>query len=252
MRPSLLPGLLAAAARNAARGARTIRLFEVGRRYLAEGEHPTLGLMLAGAPGARAWRGAGAGTFDAYDAKGEAIALLAAAGAPVERLQVMEPVSGIYHPGRSGTLRLGPKTVLAAFGELHPGLLRSFGIDGVAVAAEIYLDAVPAARGGVGRMRAAFAPPALQAVTRDFAFLVPETLAADALVRAVRGADKALIADARLFDRFAGAGVAEGQVSLAVEVTLQPAEKSFTDADLAAVSAKIVAAAAKVGAVLRG
>ena len=178
------------------------------------------------------------------------MALLAAAGVPIERLQVMEPEPGRYHPGRAATLRLGPKTVLAAFGELHPAVLRAFGVDSPAVAAELYLDALPAAR-DTGRMRAGYAPPPLQAVVRDFAFVVPEALAADALVRGVRGADKAAIADARLFDRFAGAGVADGHVSLAIEVTLQPVARSFTEAELAQVAAKIVAAAAKLGAVLR-
>jgi phenylalanyl-tRNA synthetase beta chain len=249
MRPSLLPGLLSAARRNADRGAGAIRLFEVGRRYLGEGERPTLGLVLAG-EGARDWR-AGKGQVDAYDAKTEAVALLAAAGAPVDRLQVMDALSPTWHPGRSGSLRLGPKTVLAEFGELHPATLKAFGLDGPAVAAEIYFDAIPAKRES-GRMRTAYAPPALQPVTRDFAFVIKRDAAADTLLRAVRGADKDAIIDAVLFDVFTGVGLAEDEKSLAVAVTLQPAEKSFTDADLKAISDKIVAAAAKAGAKLRG
>lgn len=249
MRPSLLPGLLAAARRNADRGAGAIRLFELGRRYLAEGERATLGLVLAG-EGARDWR-AGKGQVDAYDAKAEAIALLAAAGAPVDRLQVMEAVSPTWHPGRSGSLRLGPKTILAEFGELHPATLKAFGLDGPAVAAEIHLDAIPTKRES-GRMRTAYAPPALQAVSRDFAFIVKRDAPADALLRAVRGADKDTIVDAVLFDVFTGTGLAEDEKSLAVAVTLQPAEKSFTDAELKAISDKIVAAAGKAGAKLRG
>ena len=250
MRPSLLPGLIAAAKRNADRGADSIRLFEIGRRYLADGEGATLGLLLAGERIPRDWRSGKAQPFDAYDAKAEAIALLAAAGAPVDRLQVMEAVSGVYHPGRSGTLRLGPKTVLAEFGELHPTTLTTFDLDGPAVAAELYLDAIPAKR-AASHMRGAYAPPALQAVRRDFAFLVPADLSGDDLLRVVRGADKAAIVDARLFDVFTGAGVAEGEKSLAIEATLQPAEKSFTDAELQAISDRIVAAAAKLGARLR-
>jgi phenylalanyl-tRNA synthetase beta chain len=160
-------------------------------------------------------------------------------------------VSGVYHPGRSGTLRLGPKTVLAAFGELHPATLKAFDLDGPVVAAELYLDAIPAKRAN-GHVRSAYAPPALQAVRRDFAFLVRADLTAEELLRAVRGADKAAIVDARLFDVFAGVGVAEGEKSLAVEVTLQPGEKSFTDSELHAISEKIVAAAGKLGARLRG
>jgi len=250
MRPSLLPGLIEAARRNAARGAASIRLFEVGRRYLAEGERQTLGLLLVGDRVERDWRAGRATGFDAYDAKAEALALLAAAGAPVDRLQVMEAVSGAYHPGRSGSLRLGPKTILAEFGELHPATLAAFDLDGPAVAVELYLDALPARR-DTGRMRSAYAPPVLQAVTRDFAFVVASASPADALLRAVRGADKDHIVDVRLFDIFAGAGLDEGEQSLAVAVTLQPGEKSFTDADLQAISDKIVAAAAKAGGRLR-
>jgi phenylalanyl-tRNA synthetase beta chain len=251
MRPSLLPGLLAAAARNAARGAGSIRLFEIGRRYFADGERPTLGIVLVGDRTPRGWRSGRAAGFDAYDAKAEALAVLAAAGAPVDNLQVLSPASAVYHPGRSARLGLGPKNVLAEFGELHPSTLKAFDLSGPVVAAEIFLDAVPQKRGGAGRMRPAYAPPALQAVTRDFAFLVPADLAADQLVRAVRGADKQAITGAALFDVFTGQGVPEGQKSLAVEVTLQPTEKSFTEEDLKAVSDKIVAAAAKLGATLR-
>jgi phenylalanyl-tRNA synthetase beta chain len=251
MRPSLLPGLIAAARRNADRGQRMIRLFEIGRRYLGEGERPTLGLVLAGERSSRDWRSGKAQSFDAYDAKAEAMAVLAASGAPVERLQVMEPVSGVYHPGRSGTLRLGPKTVLAEFGELHPATLKAFDIEGPVVAAEIFLDAIPARRAN-GHMRSPYAPPALQVVSRDFAFLVPEALAADDLLRSVRNADKVAIVEARLFDVFTGAGVPEGEKSLAFEVTLQPGEKSFTDEELKAIAGRIVKAAEKLGAKLRG
>ena len=251
MRPSLLPGLLGAARRNADRGAGAIRLFEIGRRYLAEGERTTLGVLLAGEGRARDWRAGRAGGVDAFDAKAEAVALLAAAGAPVDRLQVMEAISSAWHPGRSGSLRLGPKTVLAEFGELHPATLKAFDLDGPVVGAELYLDAIPARRES-GRMRTAYAPPALQPVTRDFAFVTPRDAPADALLRAVRGADKAVIVDVALFDVFTGAGLGEDEKSLAIAVTLQPAEKSFTEAELQAISERIVAAAAKTGARLRG
>jgi len=251
MRPSLLPGLIAAAARNAARGVEGIALFEIGRRYLEEGERPTLGLLLAGPRARRHWRGGKAQGVDAFDAKSAALAILAAAGAPVDSLQVLGAGGTVYHPGQSGRLCLGPKTVLAEFGALHPDLLRAFDLDGPAVAAEIFLDAIPQKRAGQGHMRSAFAPPPLQAVTRDFAFLVPADLPADQLLRAVRGADKAAIAGATLFDLFTGAGVTEGQRSLAIEVVLQPDEKSFTEAELKEISERIVAAAAKLGATLR-
>lgn len=252
MRPSLLPGLLAAAARNQNRGADSIRLFEIGRRYIGTTEHPTLGVLMVGDKTPRGWRTGKAVPFDAFDAKAAALALLDAAGAPADRLQVMEAVeaSGIWHPGQAATLRLGPKAVLAEFGVLHPALTKHFDVGGPVMAVQIFLDAIPAKRAS-GPARAAFTPPALQSVRRDFAFLAPESLAAADLVRAIRGADKAAIADARLFDRFVGQGVPEGQVSLAVEVELQPLEKSFTDAELKAIADKVVAAAAKTGAVLR-
>lgn len=248
MRPSLLPGLLAAARRNLARGVGGVRLFEVGRRYLDEGERPTLGLILAGEKAPRHWRTGKAISFDAFDAKAEAIALLEAAGAPVEGLQVGE-APPLYHPGRSGSLWLGPRA-LAYFGELHPRLLRELDLNPGIVGAELFLDAIPPRRAS-GRMRTAFAPPVLHAVTRDFAFIVPAELPADRLLRAVRGADRPSITNVRLFDLFEGPGIAEGHKSVAIEVTLQPGERSFTDDELQAISDRVVAAAAKLGASLR-
>lgn len=259
MRPSLLPGLLSAAKRNADRGAAGVRLFEIGRRYLRGGngasdERLTLAVLLAGEKQPTGWDqrvfGGKATGFDAFDAKAEALALLAEAGAPVDKLQIMGEAGSQFHPGQSGTLRLGAKAVLARFGALHPRTLAAFDVDVPVVVVELFLDALPMKRGGFART--AYAPPALQAVMRDFAFLVPVALPAGDLLRAVRGADKANIANARVFDVFAGQGVPEGQKSLAVEVTLQPGEKSYTDADLKAIAERITAAAGKLGAVLRG
>ncbi|MFM2273333.1 MAG: hypothetical protein RL702_2398 [Pseudomonadota bacterium] len=257
MRPSLLPGLLAATRRNLDRGAAGLRLFELGRRYLRGGkghsdERLTLGAVLAGEKTPRGWATGKAQAFDAYDAKAEALALLAEAGAPVDNLQVMGEAGPQFHPGQSATLRLGPKTVLARFGMLHPALLKQFDIDVPVAAVELFLDAIPAKRGAATFARAAYAPPPLQAVKRDFAFLVDAGLPAGDLVRTVKGADKANVAAARLFDDFRGQGVPEGQKSLAIEVTLQPGEKSYDEAELKAIAEKITAAAAKLGAVLRG
>jgi phenylalanyl-tRNA synthetase beta chain len=246
MRPSLLPGLIGAARRNLDRGASSIRLFEIGRRYLAEAERPTATLLLAGEKQPRSWQAGKAQSFDAFDAKSEALALLEAAGAPVANLQLFPDAGPTWHPGRSATLRLGPKTVLAAFGELHPRLEKLVDAPERAVAAEIYLDAIPQPRSS-GHARAHYTPPVLQPVTRDFAFLVAADIQADALIRAIHGADKQAITGVRLFDRFE---TGEG-LSLAVEVTLQPAEKSFTEAELAEISKRIVAAAEKLGARLR-
>ena len=246
MRPSLLPGLIAAARRNIDRGASSVRLFEIGRRYLGDKEHPTLGLLLAGERQSRSWQGGKAHAFDAYDAKAEVVALLDAAGAPVANLQVFPDAGPTWHPGRSAKLGLGPKTIVASFGELHPSLTKRIDAPAGAIAAEIYFDAIPASRSS-GHARSAYAPPALQAITRDFAFIAPSDVPAENLLRAIRGADKALITAVRLFDRFE---TADG-LSLAFEVTLQPAEKSFTEEQIADISKRIVGAAEKLGARLR-
>ena len=255
MRPSLLPGLVAAAKRNADRGVHASRLFEIGRRYLRgkdgrSDERLTVGVVLAGEKTPRNWQSGKAAMFDAYDAKAEALALLEAAGAPSSNLQVMGEAGVQFHPGQAGTLRLGPKNVLARFGALHPATLKAFDIAGPVVAAELYLDAIPTKK-SADFARPPYSPPALQAVTRDFAFLVPAEMPSADLVRAVRGADKQAIANACVFDVFSGQGVPDGRKSVAVEVTLQPGDKSFTEADLKAISDRIVAAASKAGAELR-
>ena len=246
MRPSLMPGLIAAARRNMDRGASSVRLFEIGRRYLGDREHPTLSLLMAGERRARGWQtGKGQG-FDAFDAKAEVLALLEAAGAPVANLQVFPDAGPTWHPGRSAKLGLGPKTIVATFGELHPALIKQLDGPAGSVAAEIYFDAIPAPRAS-GHARTAFSPPPLQAITRDFAFIVPADVPAENLIRAIRGADKTAITGARLFDRFE----AVNGLSLAFEVTLQPVEKSFTDEQIGEISARVVAAAEKLGARLR-
>lgn len=256
MRPSLLPGLLSATRRNLDRGAATVRLFELGRRYLrgaggASDEKLSLAVVLAGEKTARGWATGKARSFDAFDAKAEALALLAEAGAPVDNLQVMGEAGAQFHPGQSATLRLGPKTILARFGMLHPATAKAFDLSGPVAVVELFLDRIPAKKAAGSFARPAFAPPALQAVVRDFAFLVPANLAAGDLVRTIKGADKVNIVAARLFDDFRGAGVPEGHKSLAVEVTLQPVDKSYDEAALKAIADKVVAAATKLGAELR-
>jgi phenylalanyl-tRNA synthetase beta chain len=237
--------------RNLDRGADSLRLFEIGRRYLADGEYPTFVAVLAGNREPRSWNGGKARAFDAFDAKALCLDLLTDAGAPTGNLQVMGEAGALWHPGQSATLRLGPKTILGRCGMVHPRLLKAFDIDVPVAACSIYFDALPQRR-AAGFARPAYTPPALQAVTRDFAFLVPDDLPAGDLVRAARTADKAAIVGARVFDQFRGAGVPEGMKSLAVEVTLQPGDKSFTEADLKAIADRITAAAGKLGAQLRG
>lgn len=246
MRPSLLPGLLAAAARNFTRAATSARLFELGTRYLADGEHASAALIIAGEASSRDWRTGAATKPDAYDAKAAALAALAVLGVPTDRLSVQPPTDSWWHPGRAGRLVLG-KQVLADFGLIHPATRTAFDIKADVAAVELYLDALPPAP----KRKPAPPAPALNPLTRDFAFLVDESLLADSLIRAVASADKMLIVATSLFDRFTGQGVPAGKVSLAIEVTLQPQDKTLTEADIMAVSEKIIAAAAKLGAVLR-
>jgi phenylalanyl-tRNA synthetase beta chain len=177
------------------------------------------------------------------------MAVLEALGVAMQGLITASEAPAHYHPGRSATLKAG-RTVLAHFGELHPGLRAKLGLAGAAVACEVFLDAIPEPK---RRKRAQPDMPAFQPVRRDFAFVVDAGVAADALLRAARGAERALIADVALFDRYAGERVAEGKVSLAIQVTLQPRERTLTDAEIEAVAQKVVAAVGKAtGATLRG
>ncbi|MEX1204487.1 MAG: phenylalanine--tRNA ligase subunit beta [Dongiaceae bacterium] len=254
MRPSILPNLLAAAARNAARGFADLALFEVGPTYAddtPEGQALAATGLRTGATGPRHWAEAPR-PVDAFDAKADALAALAVCGAPVDNLQVTADAPAWYHPGRSGVLRLGP-TVLAQFGEIHPRVLRRLDVKGPAVGFEALLDRVPLPRAPTrGAARPPLVASPFQPVERDFAFVVDADLPADRLVRAVKGADKRLIAAVAVFDVYAGAGIEDGKKSVALAVTLQPAERTLTDAEIEAVAQRIVAAVAKAtGATLR-
>ena len=258
MRPSLLPGLLAAAARNQARGFGEIGLFEVGPVFTGPepGEEALRAVALrVGHSAGRDWSGARR-PVDLYDAKADAEAVLASLGAPVEKLMLDRDVAPWFHPGRSARLKLGPKVVLAEFGELHPKTLRVMDVKGPAAAAVIHLDALPAPK-AKSTAKPAFVAHDLQAVERDFAFVVDARVEAEAVLRAARGADKKLIDSAAVFDVFDGGKAAEqlgaGKKSVAICVRLQPTEKTLADKEIEAVSAKVVAAVEKAtGAVLRG
>jgi phenylalanyl-tRNA synthetase beta chain len=184
------------------------------------------------------------------DAKGDVWAILAALGVPLEALSVTADAPGFYHPGQSGTVRQGPKTVLANFGALHPSVLAALGLSGPAVAFEIYLDAIQDPK---RRRKSVPDLPAFQPVHRDFAFVVKSDVAAEAVLKAARGAERTLIAGVSLFDVYEGDKVESGTKSLAVEVVFQPRERTLTDAEIEAACARVVAAVAKAtGAVLRG
>ncbi|MGE0845031.1 MAG: phenylalanine--tRNA ligase subunit beta [Flavobacteriaceae bacterium] len=258
MRPSALPGLVRAAQKNADRGLGDTALFEVGAVYaggLPEDQREVAaGLRRGGARiegGGRHWSGA-SGDAGVFDAKADALAALAAMGAPVGSLQVFADSAPWYHPGRSGSLRLGPKTVLATFGELHPRVLEALDADGPVAAFEIFLDALPEPRARPTRAKPPLDLSDLMPVRRDYAFIVSADTAADQIVRAARGADKQLVADVGVFDLFEGASLGEGRKSVAIEVTLQPRERTLTDEEIDAVSQKIVANVAKAtGGTLR-
>ncbi|MEP2828851.1 phenylalanine--tRNA ligase subunit beta [Parvibaculum sp.] len=259
MRPSLLAGLIAAAGRNLARGVSDIALFEVGQQF--ESDEPS-GQILAATglrrgtarpQGAgRHWQGK-SGSVEAMDAKEDAVALLSALGAPVANFQIAADAPSWYHPGRSGVFRLGPKNVIGYFGELHPRVLDAMDVAGPIVGFEIFPDAIPEPKRKATRAKPPLDMSDLQPLRRDFAFVVAENVTADQVIRAARGTDKKLIVDVSLFDVFEGGSLGEGQKSLAIEVTLQPVEKTLTDEEIDAVSKKIVAAVEKAtGGTLRG
>ncbi|MBO6754829.1 MAG: phenylalanine--tRNA ligase subunit beta [Roseibium sp.] len=259
MRPSLLPGLLVAAQRNADRGFPDVALFEVGQVFA--GDAPDDQTMTAAGVrrGTAAFDGAGrhwagaSGNVGVFDAKADTLAGLAAVGAPVDKLQVAKDAPAYFHPGRSGALKLGPKTTLAVFGEIHPRTLAELDIEGPVTAFEIYLDALPQPKAKTSRTKGKLQASDLMPVRRDFAFVVGDDVTADALLRAARGADKALISDVTLFDVYKGKGIAEDHKSLAIDVLLQPAKKTLTDEEIDAVGKKIVAAVEKAtGGHLRG
>lgn len=260
MRPSLLPGLLAAAQRNADRGLADTALFEVGQVFA--GDRPQDQRMAAAGfrRGTAKPRGTGrhwgeaTSTVDAFDAKGDALSVLAALGLAAGAVQVVQGAAPAwFHPGRSAALQLGPKVVLGAFGELHPRTLQALGVAGPIVGFELILDALPAPKAKAARARPPFEGSALQPLSRDFAFVVDRDVAAADLVRAAQGVDRKLITRVDVFDRYEGPGVPEGKLSLGLAVTLQPREKTLTDAEIEAVAEKIVAQVTKAtGAVLRG
>ena len=257
LRPDPLPGLLAAAARNQARGFHDLALFEVGPGFTGgePGEQRQVASgILTGATAPRHWSGVRR-PVDVHDAKAAVEGLLADIGAPAGRLMVRRDAPGWYHPGRSALLSLGPKNVLAAFGELHPKVLDAMDVKGPAMAFTIFLENAPFPKKS-SATRGALQTSDLQAVERDFAFVVDAQVEAETILRAARGADKKLIESASVFDVFAGkqaiSGLGIGKKSVAISVRLQPVQKTLTDEDIDAVAAKVIAAVEKAtGGTLR-
>ena len=258
MRPSLIPGLAGAAERNARRGFRDVALFEVGQIFLGAGENvqrisaAALRRGMATRTGAgRHWTGGGA--VDVYDAKSDVMALLASLGVSAGAVQIVPGGPAFLHPGRCAVLQFGPKLVAGWFGELHPETCEALDIEGPVVGFEITLDVLPAPKARPTKAKPKLDRSEFMPLDRDLAFLVPEAVRAADILKAALGADRALVTGADVFDIYRGTGVAEGHKSVAISVTLQPRERTLTDAEIDAAVNKIVAEVTKkTGAVLRG
>lgn len=249
MRANLLPHLLSAVAANHARGQAEVAMFELGACFAdatPTGQRSVAAGVRTGLAHGTHW--AGSPTADLFDVKADALAALEAAGFDISKVQVSRATPGWYHPGRSGAITLGPKNVLATFGELHPTTLKTLGIDFPVLAFEVHIDQIPAAKAA---KRKALRCSDFQSVQRDFAFVVEESLMSSELVKAVSGAEKTLLREVTIFDVYRGKGVAEGKKSIALTVTLQADDRTLTEAEIEAVSAAILTQVKKVGAVLR-
>ncbi len=258
MRPSLLPGLIMAAQRNADRGLADVALFEVGQVFT--GDRPEDQFTAAGGVRHALAKTSGIGRHwsskaapvDAFDAKADAFAVLAAAGTPMQALQVVPGGPAWFHPGRSGTIQIGPQNILGAFGELHPRALEALKAEGPLVAFEVILEKIPEPKSKATRAKPVLELSAFQPVERDFAFVIDHHVKAADLVRAAQSVDKKLITGVNVFDVYEGKGIDPGKKSIAIAVTIQPREKTMTDAEIDALGAKIVAEVGKkTGGVLR-
>jgi phenylalanyl-tRNA synthetase beta chain len=254
MRPSMLANLARGAQRNADHGADDVRLFEAGPVYRSDqpADQPTHVAGVVKAARGRDWQGSPA-AYNAFSAKADLFALLAALDQNPEKFQIGPPDGPYWHPGRAASLRLGPRQSVGGFGELHPALLKALGVDGPVFAIELMLDALPGAKGRTVKTRPLLEKADQTPVRRDYAFIVAETVPAGDIVRLALKADPKLVASARVFDVYRGAGIGDGAKSVAVEVTLQPKGSAMTDEQIEAVSQAIVKSVSKgTGAKLRG
>lgn len=259
MRPSILPNLVLAAKRNADRGVADAALFEVGPQFdtpKADGQRLVAAGIRSGKSGPRHWA-ARPRAVDAFDAKGDALALLQALGLSTENIAAVAEAPAWYHPGRSGALKLGPKTVVAVFGELHPGVLKQLDAEGPVAAFEVFLDALPAPKAKASKAKPMLRLSPFQPVERDFAFVLDAAVEAAKVIAALRSAGKdlaagAAIANVSVFDVYQGKGIPEGKTSLALSVRLQPKDRTLTDQEIEEIANRLVAAVTKAtGATLR-
>ena len=258
MRPSLIPGLVMAAQRNAHRGYPDVALFEVGQIF--KGDKPEDQFTAAASLRRALAKGSGIGRHwsskvapvDAFDAKADAFAVLSAAGAPMQALQVVPGGPTWFHPGRSGTIQIGPHTVLGSFGELHPRAVEALNAEGPLAACEVILEKIPEPKAKATRAKPALELSPFQPVERDFAFVVDRGVNASDIVRAAQSIDKKLIINVTVFDVYEGKGIDPGKKSIAIAVTIQPREKTMTDAEIDALGQKIIAEVRrKTGGMLR-
>jgi phenylalanyl-tRNA synthetase beta chain len=255
MRPSILPNLIAAAGRNADRGLPNAALFEAGPQYRdpsPDGQDRVAAGVRRGQIGRRHWAG-NPRAVDCFDAKADALAALEAMGVDASKPQVTADAPDWYHPGRSGVIRLGPKLVLAHFGEIHPAVLDAMDVKGPMAGFEVFIDRAPLPKAGRGATRPPLEASDYPAVSRDFAFVVAREVQVADIIRAARGADRGLIEDVEVFDVFEGERIGEGRKSVAIGVRLQPSDRTLTDEEIDAVAAKVVANVTKTtGGELRG
>ncbi|MCX7296663.1 MAG: phenylalanine--tRNA ligase subunit beta [Hyphomicrobiales bacterium] len=259
MRPSLLAGLITSAQRNADRGTADVALFEVGQIF--KGDQPDDQFTAASGVRRALAKTSGIGRHwsatpqpvDVFDAKADAFAVLAAAGAPMQALQVVPGGPAWFHPGRSGTIQIGPQNIIGHFGEVHPRLLAALKADGPLVGFEVILENIPAAKARPTRAKPLLELSPFQPVDRDFAFVVDSKVKAADITRAAQNVDKKLIVGVTVFDVYEGTGIEPGKKSVAITVTMQPRDKTMTDQEIDALGAKIVAEVGKrTGGVLRG
>lgn len=242
MRPSILPNLITAAGRNAGRGIADCSLFEVGPQFKgddADDQEIVASGIRTGRSGRRNWA-ENPRSVDVFDAKSDALAALSSAGVPIKNLQTFKAAPNWYHPGRSGTLNLGQKMILANFGEIHPNVLAKLDVKGPVVGFEVYLDNLPKQKRSKGATRPLVQLSPFHSVDRDLAFVVDEEVSAEVLIRAAMSADKTLVSDVTAFDLFQGGNLGDGRKSLALNITLQPTEKTLTDIEINAVCSKII------------
>jgi phenylalanyl-tRNA synthetase beta chain len=259
MRPSLLPGLMLAAQRNADRGYSDAALFEVSGTYendTPQGQRRVAGGVRRGAAKAhaqgRSWSG-NAGSVSVFDAKSDALAVLEACELSADKVQIEAGGPAWYHPGRCGTVKLGPKIILATFGEFHPRTLETMDVSGPLSGFEVFIDAIPEPKAKSVRTKPKLELSPLQALKRDFAFVVDKTTESAAILKAAGAADKKLITALNVFDQFEGAALGADKKSIAIEVTIQPIEKTLDEAELEALGKRIVEGVSKAtGGVLRG